>query len=37
MGEIDPLLSPTEAKFFSAPIDFLVFNGLDDQRIEEVK
>ena len=28
--------SPTEAKFIGAPIDFLVFKGLDDQRIEEV-
>ena len=28
--------SPTEAKFIGAPIDFLVFKGLDEQRIEEV-
>ena len=28
--------SPTEAKFIGAPIDFLVFKGLDSQRIEEV-
>ena len=28
--------TPTEAKFIGAPIDFLVFKGLDDQRIEEV-
>ena len=28
--------SPTEAKFIGAPIDFLVFKGMDDQRIEEV-
>ena len=28
--------SPTEAKFIGAPIDFLVFKGMDAQRIEEV-
>ena len=28
--------SPTEAKFIGAPIDFLVFKGMDEQRIEEV-
>ena len=28
--------SPTEAKFIGAPIDFLVFKGVDAQRIEEV-
>ena len=28
--------SPTEAKFIGAPIDFLVFKGMDDQHIEEV-
>jgi hypothetical protein len=28
--------SPTEAKFIGAPIDFLVFRGMDDRRIEEV-
>ena len=28
--------SPTEAKFVGAPIDFLVFKGMDDQHIEEV-
>ena len=28
--------SPTEAKFIGAPIDFLVFKGMDEQPIEEV-
>ena len=28
--------SPTEAKFIGAPIDFLVFKGMDAQHIEEV-
>ncbi len=28
--------SPTEAKFIGAPIDFLVFKGMDAQSIEEV-
>jgi predicted Holliday junction resolvase-like endonuclease len=28
--------SPTEAKFIGAPIDFLVFRGMDAQHIEEV-
>ena len=28
--------SPTEAKFIGAPIDFLVFDGMDAQHIEEV-
>ena len=28
--------SPTEAKFIGAPIDFVVFKGMDEQRIEEV-
>jgi predicted Holliday junction resolvase-like endonuclease len=28
--------SPTEAKFIGAPIDFLIFRGMDAQRIEEV-
>jgi predicted Holliday junction resolvase-like endonuclease len=28
--------SPTEAKFIGAPIDFLVFRGMDTQHIEEV-
>ena len=28
--------SPTEAKFIGAPIDFLVFRGMDEQRIDEV-
>jgi predicted Holliday junction resolvase-like endonuclease len=28
--------SPTEAKFIGAPIDILIFKGLDEQRIEEV-
>ena len=28
--------SPTEAKFIGAPIDFLVFKGMDSQHIEEV-
>jgi predicted Holliday junction resolvase-like endonuclease len=28
--------SPTEAKFIGAPIDFLVFTGMDNQHIEEV-
>ncbi len=28
--------SPTEAKFIGAPIDFLVFKGMDAQCIEEV-
>jgi len=27
---------PTEVKFLGAPIDFLVFKGMDAQRIEEV-
>ena len=27
--------SPTEAKFIGAPIDFLVFKGMDAQPIEE--
>ena len=29
--------SPTEAKFIGAPIDFLVFKGMDAQHIEEIK
>jgi predicted Holliday junction resolvase-like endonuclease len=29
-------LSRTEAKFIGAPIDFLVFKGMDAQHIEEV-
>jgi len=28
--------SPTEAKFIGAPIDFLIFKGIDAQHIEEV-
>jgi len=28
--------SPTEAKFIGAPIDFLIFKGMDAQHIEEV-
>jgi hypothetical protein len=28
--------SPTEAKFIGAPIDFLIFKGMDSQHIEEV-
>jgi predicted Holliday junction resolvase-like endonuclease len=28
--------SPTEAKFIGAPIDFLVFKGMDAQHIEEI-
>ena len=28
--------SPTEAKFIGAPIDFLIFKGMDEQHIEEV-
>jgi predicted Holliday junction resolvase-like endonuclease len=28
--------SPTEAKFIGAPIDFLVFKGMDAHHIEEV-
>ena len=28
--------SPTEAKFIGAPIDFLIFRGMDAQHIEEV-
>jgi Endonuclease related to archaeal Holliday junction resolvase len=28
--------SPTEAKFIGAPIDFLVFKGMDVQHVEEV-
>jgi predicted Holliday junction resolvase-like endonuclease len=28
--------SPTEAKFIGAPIDFLVFKGIDAQHIDEV-
>ena len=28
--------SPTEAKFIGAPIEFLVFKGMDAQSIEEV-
>ena len=28
--------SPTEAKFLGAPIDFLIFKGMDAQHIEEV-
>ena len=28
--------SPTESKFIGAPIDFLVFKGMDAQSIEEV-
>ena len=29
-------LKPTEAKFIGDPVDFLVFNGLDDKNISEV-
>jgi predicted Holliday junction resolvase-like endonuclease len=28
--------SPTEAKFIGAPIDFLIFRGMDAHHIEEV-
>jgi predicted Holliday junction resolvase-like endonuclease len=28
--------SPTEAKFIGAPIDFLIFKGMDAQHIDEV-
>ena len=27
---------PSEARFFGAPIDFIIFKGLDEQHVEEV-
>jgi predicted Holliday junction resolvase-like endonuclease len=28
--------SPTEARFIGKPVDFIVFNGMDEKKIEEV-
>ena len=30
------LYSPTECKFIGKPVDFVVFNGLDDKNVKEI-